>query len=143
MKSMYMLNFSKYVTWPNGVIQDTFFIGVRNDDDVIRNLEEIALVKKVLGKPISVVHLEDFKQVPTLHMLYVNIDPAMDLDAIHASIADAAVLLVTEGYDLEHSMLNFVNDGEHLKYEMNKIVMGTHQLKVDETLENLAIRVIK
>ena len=143
-KSMYILNFTKYTEWPADYKQGDFIIGVVNDADLARNLEEVAKTKKVNSQNIIVKRFSSPSEVTKCHLMYISGRTAGEVDPYAAKAKQYNCLIVTESSGTLNSLaaINFVVVGTQLKYEMNRALFKSQDLIVSNTLENLATRVI-
>jgi hypothetical protein len=143
-KSMYILNFTKYTEWPADYKQGDFIIGVVNDEDLAKNLEEIAKTKKVNSQNIVVKRISSVSEVSKCHLIYISGKSASEVDPYAAKAKQYNCLIVTESTGTLNSLaaINFVVVGTQLKYEMNRALFKSQELIVSNTLENLATRVI-
>jgi hypothetical protein len=142
-KSMYMINFIKYTTWPDSVLQDTFHIGVMNAHDslVAQKLEESAQTKKAYGLPIKVHHTGNLEALTHSNMIYLAEEHSDQAAAIRKQIGDQPILFVTDHASNTEGNIDFSTSNENIKYTIVKHHFTNNGLKVNETLTNLAVKV--
>jgi hypothetical protein len=142
-KSMYMINFIKYTTWPDSVLQDTFHIGVMNAHDTLiaQKLEESAQTKKAYGLPIKVHHTEDLESLTHYNMIYLAEEHSDQAAAIREQIGAQPILFVTDHASNTEGNIDFSTSDENIKYTIVKHHFTNNGLKVNETLTNLAVKV--
>lgn len=74
-KAAYIYQFGRYVEWPEKAFfnaNSPFVIGVINDDPIADNLEQIARIKKIQGRPIQIRKFSSAKEIRACHILYLS-----------------------------------------------------------------------
>jgi len=53
-KALFIFNFAKYIEWPNQEERSEFVIGIYGNDQVIKELDKLAAVRKINNKTIVI-----------------------------------------------------------------------------------------
>lgn len=122
--SAYIYNFAKNVKWNNESSLVTFHFLVYGDDsNVLSSLNELANIKTLRNKKISVSSSARLDNIGNPQLIYVSrtTDPNT-VSEIYSRIEGKNILLVTDGYDEKRRlMINFLDAGDGtLKFEINK-----------------------
>ncbi len=141
-QALFIYNFSKYIKWPNFDTLKTFKIGVIGDTNsyVYDELVKMAKEKKVWGKPIKIYRIKDEKNIKKLQILYFDNPKKTQINSLYKNIEESPVLLVAKGYPFGYSMINFVIDGDVIKFELNEEECKHVGLEVNIVLKTIAIK---
>ena len=139
-KTVFVFNFTKYVQWPSPSNKIT--IGVLGS-----NASITAALKDMASKKSGEVDIvvEEFSNPALAGNYQIVYIPESNSGAIK-SIDQAAIketLLVTEKHGLtqQGSLINFVNQGGKLRFEINRQLMDKSSIKISSKLLGLAILV--
>lgn len=141
--SLFVYNFIKYIEWPPGN-SDQFVIGVAGDSPIVEELRKMAVSKKAHGKSIVVKVVNSSTEIAQCDLLYMPDAKSKLLKEYLANINNKPVLVVSEreGLAKKGAGINFVTDElGNLKFEVNKIVLSKHNLKIPTVLLNLGYAV--
>lgn len=119
-RAIYIFNFAQQVSWENFEELAAFKIGVLGPDRTISDLRSMSSNRTMFGKPIEVKRLQLVKEIEDIQLLYVNQKYNYDIDYILSKIEGKSILLVTEDYEFNASMINIVNVGNSFEYEINE-----------------------
>lgn len=140
-KTVFIYNFTKYIEWPNSDKIATFKIGVIDNKSVYEELIKISKVKLVSDKSLEIVFLESLDEVdPTFQILFIGNREKTPLDKSFLSIGENPILLVSDSYQDESSMIDFRIVGTRMKFALNKQELERQGLVVASALESLAIK---
>ncbi|MCK5823067.1 MAG: DUF4154 domain-containing protein [Bacteroidales bacterium] len=121
LKTAYIYNFATYIKWENENNIDTFKIGVFGNDTVLfqalRNMVEIRLLK---NKPIKIINFSDVEDLNRTQILYVLKKRNSEINKISEKIKRTNTLLITNDYDFNKSMINFVYVNGTWQFELNE-----------------------
>ncbi|MBO4602895.1 MAG: DUF4154 domain-containing protein [Salinivirgaceae bacterium] len=143
-KAMFIYNFTKQIEWPAKETKGDFVICVVNQDNMLKQLKEIAKGKTVGKSTISVVGAKNIDEISKCQILYLPTDESSTdkVKAVMAKFGNAATLIVTDSPEaLENgSCVNFVEIDDKIKYEINKKAIEDRNMKV---LYSMAVNAIK
>jgi hypothetical protein len=143
-KAAYLYRITGYVGWPGGHPSDApFTIAVLKDSAVADDLKQIFSDHQINGHPTLVRSIEQMRDLGDAQLLYIGPEFTGDVRAIIASVADRPVLVVTDeerGLD-DGSAINFVEEGEHVRFEVSLIAAHRAGLSISSQLLSVALRV--
>lgn len=140
-KTIYMLNFAKYTMWPAEAMTDKFYIGVFNDAALVSAFSESVENKKVKDLPIEVISLDDVGNIGDFQMIYLGEEMNEMANEVRQQIGDRPILFLTAKEETGAGNINFLEENDHLKYELHKGHFERSGLKYSDSLENLAKKV--
>ncbi len=138
-RAIFIYNFSQQVGWPNIDQTDTFKIGVLGPDRTIIDLKSMAQKRTVFGKPVEIIRFQFVKNIKDIQLLYVNNKYNYDINYILGKISEKNILLVTEDYNYNTSMVNMVNVGNSFEYEINEDRIKNEDFVIAPSLKQYAI----
>lgn len=142
-KALFMYNFTKYIEWPATVRQGDFVIGILGASPMAKELEIIAGKQKVGSQNIMVKTFNSIDEIGNCHILYVPASKSSSLAQIIEKLSGKSVLVVTdkEGLASQGACINYVQDGDRIKYELNKKNIEKRGMVVNSALVTLGIAV--
>lgn len=145
LKGVFLYSFTKYVEWPPNEVKEDFRIGVLGQGTISAQLDQMALSKKVLNKPMKVMKFASTDDIESCQILYVPEDFSDDIAKVVSKVGKASTLIVTESETFveKYSAINFVIVNYRQKFEINKKHFSKYNLKLNEQLTKLAIKVIE
>ncbi|WP_299763551.1 YfiR/HmsC family protein [uncultured Dokdonia sp.] len=138
-RAIFIFNFAQQVIWPEESRKDAFTIGVMGADPTIVNVNQMAQKRFVYGKPIQVRRINRISEIDDLHIIYVHKKYNFNVESILKQIRGKRILLITEGYSYNASMINMIRAEGTYKYEINKRLISRANLKMTSSLEEYAI----
>ncbi|MCK8523457.1 YfiR/HmsC family protein [Aquimarina sp. D1M17] len=138
-RAIFTFNFAQQIAWPNAEDQETFKIGVLGPDRTILDLKALALKRKINNKPVEILRFQSVKAVKDIQLLYVNQKYNYSIDYILSKITGKNILLVSEDYNFNSSMINMVNVGDSFEYEINVDRIQKEGFVIAPTLRRAAI----
>ncbi|KAA5823562.1 DUF4154 domain-containing protein [Algibacter amylolyticus] len=138
-RSFMILNLSEQVRWPNLDNIETFKIGVLGTESIYNNLNKVAENKRLFDKLIDVKRVMGIGEIQNFNVIYVNTAYEYLLkDILEATIGNK-ILIITEGYPTNSSMINMVQVGETYSYDINRMYFREANLKMVSTLASYAV----
>ena len=138
-RSIFIFNFAQQVGWANMDQDETFKIGVLGPDRTILDLQVMAQKRKIQNKPVEIVRFQLVKEVENVQLLYVNNKFNYGIYYILNKIKDQGILLVSEDYNFNASMINMVNVGNSFEYEINAARLEEEGFIIAPSLRQYAI----
>lgn len=142
--SLYMLNFTKHIEWPNMNSQQ-FVIGVIGSPNDIVELTKMANARKVNGKQIIIklVSQNNLQEIKQTQFLLISEEKSALLNQMVELLKDSPVIIVTEKKGLikkgaSISMFLDEDDDFKTKFQINKLKIEQNGLKVSSELVALS-----
>ena len=145
-KAAYLYKFASFVEWPEGSFaraDSVLHIGVAGNDALAGHLAQMVGGRNVNGHAVAIRKIRRGDSIAGLHILFVG---AHDPDAIHDYLHAArgqSVLSVTDADQALAlgSMVNFVVDGERLRFEVALDHVAPSRLRISARMLAAALRV--
>ena len=138
-RAIFIFNFAQQVGWQNMAQLETFSIGVLGTDPVVINLNTMAQKRNIAGKPVKILRFQDIKAISDVQLLYVNRSYGYNITTILEKISQKNILLVTENYDYNKSMINMINVEDTFQYEINIRRLQKENFVIAPSLKSYAI----
>jgi hypothetical protein len=144
-KSSYVYNFCKLISWPQSKNNGNFIIGVLGDPGLYKQLISKYSNKLIGNQPIEIIQLLGTEQMPNLHVLFVSRSMVTNMPAISNKTQKAHTLVIAEHPDgiKNGATLNFVVIDNQLKFEVGETNASDYGLTIGITLKSLAYKVVK
>ena len=146
-KSMFTLNFIRYIGWPEASKQGDFVIGVVKDANLAENIKNQTVGKKFGYQNIVVKEFNNADEVTDCQLLYFSSNQSFsrNADAIKQKLLGKNSLLITEteGAIKNGSMINFVIRDNKLKFEISNENAEAFGLKFSGALTSLTNAIVK
>lgn len=139
---MFITNFAKYVDWPGS--QSNINIAVLAPQDVVMLVASITKGRKVKDAQLNVRKINAVSQISdNVHIVFLPAVASGQFEAVKKAIGDRPILLVTEkaGLAKKGGMINFVQVGGKMRFELNQSVIEAHNMQVSSNLIALSIKV--
>ncbi|WP_108868535.1 YfiR/HmsC family protein [Aquimarina aquimarini] len=118
-RAIFIFNFAQQIGWPDIEQQQDFNIGVLGPDRTILDLQAMAQKRKIHNKSVKITRFQFVKEIKNVHVLYVNNKYSYDIHYLLNKVSGKKILLITEDYNFNASMINMVNVGNSFEYEIN------------------------
>lgn len=138
--TLFLYNFMKYVEWPDAT--GDFVVGVMGESPIKKELETLALTKKVKGKKIVIKTLLTVEDAAGCSMIYVPSAKNSMVKPLAEKTKSKPVLIVAEreGMAKKGAAISFVvDDDDSLKFDINKTVIDAQSLKIANLLIQLGV----
>lgn len=124
------------IEWSNESSFSSFTYGVFTDDSEVSDAFSKNLVKATWkGKPIKVKKLASISEIKDLQAVYIGPNNAPFLKEILEKTSSQGILLMSDkATDKKSVMINFYNDANQLKFEINKANIINGGLKIGPQL---------
>lgn len=142
-KALFLYNFIKNVEWPQGAKQGDLIIGVLGNSPVLKELETITSTQRSGGQPLKVKMISGVDEAANCHLIYVSPNKAAMISQLITRINGNHILVISDckGAIQQGSGINFIMDGDKLKFEICKQNIEQRGLRVSTNLLNLGIAV--
>ena len=139
--SLYLLNFTRYIEWPESSRSGNFVIEVLGHASVYEKLKEITEGKTVGNQAIEVRNYMSASEVGDPHVMFVGHWQSRQIIEVLKKLEGKAVLLVTEkeGMIEQGAAINFVVREGKICYELRKANAEVRRLSISSRLEQMGI----
>ena len=143
MKAVFLINFTKYISWTTLDTVKNFTIGVYGLDDILLPLKQLAKERGSEGQKIDVGRVESLKEIESCDILFVPIDQTEAFHKLKPKIPPQNILLVGEslGFATSDGAINFIKREGKIKLEINRKALQAANLTASSHLLKLAILV--
>jgi hypothetical protein len=143
LKSVFILNFCRFITWPNSAFSSPsapLVIGIVGEDPFGRLLESAIRNEKVGGRPIRIERYSQPREIGHPHLLFVGHNYLGNLDAVFSEIKGQSTVTVGEGEAfLDHGgMITFTVERNRVRLAINLERLRTANLNVSSKLLRVA-----
>ncbi|MFC4635647.1 YfiR/HmsC family protein [Dokdonia ponticola] len=138
-RAIFIFNVGNQVAWPNATDFKEVTIGVLGPDRTAIDVKAMAQQRSIDGKPVKVVTYSKVKDIGDIQILYVNNRFNYAIEYILQSIKGKNILLVSEDYAYNASMINMVNVGSSFEYEINLSLLTAENFTVAPSLSQNAV----
>lgn len=136
----FIFNIAQQVTWSDLSKLDTFRIGVLGGYPFVSSLEKLALDRNISGKKVKIKYFENVKELRNIHLLFVNRKDGYKINEVLKKVENKQVLVVTENYTYQSSMINMVWVGNSFEYEINLPRLHEKGFSLAPSLEAYSVR---
>jgi hypothetical protein len=137
-KSLFKLNFIRYIGWPEDAKGSDFVIGVLKNSQMADQLKAKTNGKKIDYQNIIIKKFKNVDDISNCQILYIDgiVNYSKHALAISQKLNNNNSLIITEGKNaiLNGSMINFVIVDEKLKFEVSSENAEKYGLKLSNTL---------
>lgn len=139
--SLYLLNFTRHVEWPEEVREGSFVIEVLGHVSVYERLKELSEGKMAGNQPIEVRNYMSAAEVGKPHIMFVGHWQSRQMKEVMAKLEGCSTLLVSEqkGMIDQGAAINFVIQDGKIQYEFNKENALSRGLVVSSRLWQMGI----
>jgi len=130
----------KYVEWPD--YGEEMTVGVVNDPELVRALEQASKGKKIHYKNVSIQKVDDINKVEKVDVLFFSKKAHRDLSPNVTSKAEKQkILVITEekSAEMQGVAINFYEEKGHMMFELYESNTTKSGIKVSDQLRKLAV----
>ena len=142
-KATYLYNFGKFVRWPQSA-NPTFDICILGRDPFGSTIDSLVTGESIDGKPIRVIRLNSAAGAATCRIVFVSDSEEGELGPTLDALAHTQALTVSDmrGFTSHGGMVQFVQQGGRIRFEVNRTAAEAHGLTMSSELLRVAARVI-
>jgi hypothetical protein len=136
LEAEFLERFTRFIEWPAGSpVNDSaapFVIGVADRPAVVEALERIGATKKVKGKKLEVRSITTVGQALGCNVVFIGPGDRDRFREHVAALAGRPVLVVADspGYARQGAMINFLTEGEFVRFEVNQRAAEANGLRL-------------
>lgn len=148
LKAAFLYNFTKFVEWPTNHFpnaQAPLVVAVAGQSPCTAELEKIARERKVNGRALIIKMVKTPEAAKDAHVLFLPASEDSRLKEWLAGVQGAGVLSIgeSESFARQSGIINFVLEGEKIRFDLNIDQAEAAGLKVSAQLQKLARTVRK
>jgi hypothetical protein len=142
-KALFLYNFIKNVEWPQTYKQGDLIIGVLGSNPISKELETITSTQRTGNQAMKVKVFSSVEEITNCHIIYVSPGKGNLIPQLLAKNSGNSTLIVSDnrGGIQQGSGINFILDGDKLKFEISKHNIELKGLRVSANLLNLGIQI--
>lgn len=137
LKTAFIFQFTNYIEWAEADA-GPFVISVLGDGGLIPHLEELAEKKLVKGREIRVLFAKDLSQLKKSHIIVLAVSDEGMLRHVARKNRGALIVTHNEGFAEKGAMINFFEEADRLRFEINRRALEEQRLQVSSQLLKLA-----
>ncbi len=146
-KAAYLFNFAKFVEWPANTFSSPdapLEICVMGLNPFGHALEDSIAGKTVSGRRIEISYKADAAGARSCQIVFIAVSDKQKMRQILPQLSDASVLTVgdTWGFTDDGGIINFVSDGDRIRFEANLDAAEHAHLKISARLLSVAKAVV-
>lgn len=139
-RAIFLYNFTQQIGWKNVGEIERFTIGVMGEDQVVEELNDMQKEgRTVRGKPLAVTKFNSISDVEDVQLIYANNRFNFDIAQLLQHTSGKNILVVSEGYGFNESMINMIDIGDSFQFEINQTRLNQEGFSVSSSLKLLAI----
>lgn len=140
-KALFIYKFVKNLEYPEGKIDDSYVIGVVENESVFNELTELTKGRKINGKPVVIQNYTPESKLADLCLLFLSHQRQDLFETINGDAQKNSVVLVgdTPGLGKKGAAINFAHSQNRLGFEINNQSLSMSKVKVSSSLKLLAI----
>lgn len=144
-KSEHITNFMKFVEWPGKKFtqpDSPLVIGIFGHDPISDYLREAIQGRTFKSRHVVIKHLVFKEELQGVHLLFISNSERDRLSPILSEVKREGVLTIGEcdNFLIRGGVINFVNAGDKVVFEINPDAAERERLKIDSRLLNLSVR---
>jgi uncharacterized protein DUF4154 len=139
-KAAFLLNFAKFVTWPDTRSADAFTICSLGKAEVVDSLEKMVQAREIGGRKILLRFISTPSELSACAVLFVNRKDTQQAIPLLRTAASSPILSVGEadGFISSGGMVNFVVEDNHVRFQINPSAAEKAGLKISSKLLAIA-----
>ena len=140
-KAAFLLNFTKFVTWPEGAFEDSgspLAICILGPDPFGPVMDQLAEGEEAGGRKVIVRRIERTPRAKACQVLYVGV-PEKEVAGVLSDLGPG-VLTVGQhaGFLNEGGIINFVIEERHVRFDINRSAAASAGLTISARLLSVA-----
>jgi hypothetical protein len=142
-KAAFVYNFAKFVQWPAGAFRDPndpISICLLGEDPFGRSLEDTVAGRLIEGRPFTVRHISNLKQVEGCKVLFVSSKQDKHPPVSLADVRADGILTIGESQVAASDgvVINFRIDSGKVRFDINVAAAERAKLRISSRLLSLA-----
>ena len=140
MKAVFLMNFTRYISWTTLDSAKAFTVGVYGLDDILFPLRQLAKERQRSGQTIEVKKTTTLEEISACDILFVPVAQAESFHGLRPEYPNKNILYVGEslGFASGDGAINFVKREGKIKLEINRKALKDANLVASSQLLKLA-----
>lgn len=140
-QSLFIYNFTRLIEWPASYKTGDFIVGVYGGGAVVDAIKATLSGKKVGAQNVQISQYGAIGDIGKCHILFVPFSKGKEIEAIVTKLGNQSTLVITERNGMLDlgSMINFIVEGNALKFELNTSAAASKGLSVSTGLTKMAV----
>ena len=148
LKAAFLFNFAKFVEWPPTAFAATnspITIGILGENPFGGDLEAIIRDKTINNRTIVIKPMLSITEATNCQMLFISASVKSKIPEMISGLGAATILTVgdTDRFTERGGMINFVKEGNKIRFEINDVAAKRAGLKISSKLLSLASRTMR
>jgi hypothetical protein len=143
-KAAFLYNFAKFVDWPAPSFPDAnspIVIGVVGENPFGNALEQLAQGRRINGRAILVKPIHSAAAAKGTHLLFFTAAEEGRFNGMRDNLGAVLTVGESDSFSRKGGMINFVFEGEKIRFEINAGQAEAMGLKISAQLQKLATKV--
>jgi len=135
-----LFNIVKYIQWPDENSSEKFVIGVAGSQEMFEALKAMYEGKLKGGRKVTIQKFASLEGIVTCSVLFLGNEMVSEFDAVKGKLQGKNTLTVTYHDNLgkKGSCVNFFLSDGKVRFELNKSMLDTYNLKAASQLLSIA-----
>ena len=142
-RALYIFDLARYIDYGPGFADSADFkIGVMlGDYDLIYEMGNLAKTRtRIQDKPVSIIGFKNIESITHTQVLYLNKTAEFNIERIKRKIDGHQTMLITEGYEFQESMLNFIVVNGQPRYDINEEAVKEAGMSIPQEVLFMAVK---
>lgn len=142
-RALYIFDLARYIDYGPGFADSADFkIGVMlGDYDLIYEMGNLAKTRtRIQDKPVSIIGFKNIESITHTQVLYLNKTAEFNIERIKKKIDGHQTMLITEGYEFQESMLNFIVVNGQPRYDINEEAVKEAGMSIPQEVLFMAVK---
>jgi serine phosphatase RsbU (regulator of sigma subunit) len=142
-RALYIFDLARYIDYGPGFADSADFkIGVMlGDYDLIYEMGNLAKTRtRIQDKPVAIIGFKNIESITHTQVLYLNKTAEFNIDRIKRKIEGHQTMLITEGYEFQESMLNFIVVNGQPRYDINEEAVKEAGMSIPQEVLFMAVK---
>jgi hypothetical protein len=139
LKAVFLFNFAQFAEWPEAAFaapDSPLIIGILGKDPFGAALDQTVQGETLNGHPLVVRRYSRLDEIPTCHILFVNLPERESVDSVLGRLQQRPILTVSDGdrFTSRGGMIQFVMDRKRIRLRVNLDAANAAHVKLSSKL---------
>lgn len=141
-RAQYLFFIAQQIAWPYDVRFEEFKLGVYGqEDELMAELEKVRQkTPNIHNKPVKLINISKPGEAANLQVLFIHHRSGGKLDVLVELCHFNSVLLVSEGYHFQESMVSLLVEDGRLRYTINEEMLDSANFKPKSGFVAMALK---